>query len=482
MKKTAYIVLTSVLLLCSATLLSAQQNLRSAYFLDGYTYGYKMNAAFAPERGFFAIPVAGNLGIGAESSLALSDLLYPTANGGLTTFMNSSVPADDFLSRIDEINKLNLNVNASIVALGFRTGKAFHTFDVSLRTDVGMQLPYSLFSFLKEGNAGGQSQWNLAGVGAKAEARLEIAYGYSRSISDWMRVGARVKLIKGITRADINIDNLDLQMNDQAWSASSHGSAKINAPLTVGLQEGSRRIDFDNISLPSSADGFVNYLNEHSNTGFAVDLGASFDFLDYFTASVAVNDLGVINWSKTMNAEMPQGEWTFDGLGTIQTGKDNDSSLSDQLSGLGDELMNLVAFEMIDEGIKESSMLSATVHAGFEARMPFYERMSFGLLGTQRIDGDYSWTEGRLSMNLAPTNWFSLAATYAISDFGQSAGGVINFHLPGINLYVGTDSFLPMTNVTPQFIPIDSWNTNISLGLNLAIGKAVGRFRTTTDK
>ena len=34
-----------------------QQNLRTAYFLDGYTYNYKMNPAMAPERAFFAMPM-----------------------------------------------------------------------------------------------------------------------------------------------------------------------------------------------------------------------------------------------------------------------------------------------------------------------------------------------------------------------------------------------------------------------------------------
>ena len=43
--------LSFVLMLVSVVSLSAQQNLRTAYFLDGYTYAYKMNPAFQGERG-----------------------------------------------------------------------------------------------------------------------------------------------------------------------------------------------------------------------------------------------------------------------------------------------------------------------------------------------------------------------------------------------------------------------------------------------
>ena len=141
MKKITYIAL-SLAAFCLSTAVSAQQNLRTAYFTDGYTYKYKMNPAMTPERGFFAIPVLGNIGIVAESNLGLSTFLYPISDG-LTTFMNNSVPAEEFMAKIKNNNKLNVNVNTSIIAFGFRTGKAFHTVDLSLRADARAAIPKS---------------------------------------------------------------------------------------------------------------------------------------------------------------------------------------------------------------------------------------------------------------------------------------------------------------------------------------------------
>ena len=57
----------------------------------------------------------------------------------------------------------------------------------------------------------------------------------------------------------------------------------------------------------------------------------------------------------------------------------------------------------------------------------------------------------------------------AVSEFGGSIGGIVNFVFPGINLFVGVDSF--MVKVSPQFIPVEKFNTNLALGLNITFGK-----------
>ena len=117
MKRIQYILAMAAVTVISSISAFGQQNLRTAYFLDGYTYNYKMNPAMAPERAFFAMPMIGNMGIGAESNMALSTFLYPTGNGNMTTFMNKSVSADQFLDRIQQVNNLNISTNTKVPAL-----------------------------------------------------------------------------------------------------------------------------------------------------------------------------------------------------------------------------------------------------------------------------------------------------------------------------------------------------------------------------
>ena len=423
---------------------SAQQNLRSGYFLDGYTYKYKMNPAMAPERGFFAMPVLGNMGIGMESNLGLSDFLYPTESGKLATFLSPNVSNEEFLKHVPENHRMNMNYDLNILAFGFRTGKSYHTVDLSTRIDGSANVPGSLYSFMKVGSALGDYNWDISNIGMKASARAQLAYGYSRSINEALTIGARVKLLMGMFNLDVTMDKMQLEMSADRWAVEAHGDMILS----------------DNISEFSP-----------SSFGFGIDLGATYDFLDYFTASLSVLDLGSVSWNNTTIASTPDTSWSFDGFDNVQM-----TSMGEQISEMISDLTGAFAFEKKEVGVKKSAGLAATIHAGIEARMPFYERLSFGMLYTQKIDGVYSFSEGRLAASVAPTNWFSLTTNYAISNLGHSWGGAVNLHLPGFGIFFGLDSLVPLMNVTPQFIPVNAVNTNMAFGINFSFGKYHGRF------
>lgn len=480
MKKHLYLLLIAFLAIPAAV--SAQQNLRSGYFLDGYIYKYKMNPAMAPERGFFAMPVLGNLGVGLETNLGLSTFLYPTENGKLTTFLSPRVSNQTFLDRIAESNKMNVNLDLGILAFGFRTGKCFHTVDLSLRTDSGMNMPGDFFRFMKLGGTLGRDAWDISNMGLRMSSRLEIAYGFSRSfLDDALRVGIRAKALLGVVRADIALDKMTLEMGAQRWAVDAHGTLHLSAPVSFMTKEESGNaqspaqnniVDWASINM----DNMMADLMDPS-LGFALDFGATYDFLKYFTASLSILDVGMMSWKHSMTAETPDTHWEFNGFESLKT-----DEISQQLNQMTQDLMGAVNFEMKDRATNHKTALAMTVNAGIEARMPFYERLTFGALYTQRIEGAYSWSEGRVAMGLAPVNWFSLSTNYAFSHFGHSWGGAVNLHLPGFGIFVGLDSFSPLLNVTPQFIPVDALNTNLAFGINFTFGKYHGRYPKKAKK
>jgi hypothetical protein len=161
----------------------------------------------------------------------------------------------------------------------------------------------------------------------------------------------------------------------------------------------------------------------------------------------------------------------FEGFDSLNT-----DNINDQMESISGGLQDAFAFEVKESGVLKRNTLAATIHAGIEARMPFYERLAFGALYTQQIEGKYSWSEGRLAMSLAPARWFALSANYALSHFGHSWGGAVNIHLPGFGIFAGVDSFAPFLNMTPQYVPVNPLNTNFALGLNLTFGKYNGRY------
>lgn len=220
--KKAYI-LSAVILLCSVCSAWAQQNLRTAYFLDGYTYRYKMNPAIQGERGFLSFPALGKVGAGVESNLGLSTFLYPSADGTLKTFLHPNVTNKEFLDKMKYGNLIMANVDLPVLALGFRTGKAYHTLDLSLRADVDANLTKDLFSFIKAGSSDGATTWNLSDFGVRGQAHAELAYGLSYRIGERVSIGARAKVLMGLAKADIAMDNMNLTMSGEEWAVSAKG-------------------------------------------------------------------------------------------------------------------------------------------------------------------------------------------------------------------------------------------------------------------
>ena len=459
MKKIFIILIT----LFSAFSVSAQHNHRTGYFLDGYTYKYKLNPAFGADRGYFAIPVVGFTSIALETPLQLSGLLYPTGNNGnLVTFLDPSVSVEDVMKGVKKMNPINVNADLSLISFGFNSKKSFHTLDLSVKADARLNVPGTLFSWAKECNGA----LDMSKLGLNADARLELSYGYSREILENARFGVRVKLLAGLAKAQYQMDKLQLSVAQDKWIVESVGGGYYALPISGS-------------ESPEDPNGIIDNLLSARNFGAAVDLGFSMDILKYMTVSASITDLGVIAWNNVSMLATPEGSWTYDGFKGIGN---EEMDWNEQLGTLGDELLNLVYPSVTSEGVKKLDMLSMTAHLGLEVRMPFWQRLSVGALGSARFDGPYSWYEGRASVNCALFRWLSFSGSYAYSTYGESYGTAINFHPGGLNLFVGIDSFKPILNMTPQYVPIDSFNTNLALGLNLAFGKYHGRYPKKSKK
>ena len=81
--------LASVALLLASYSESHSQDLQSAYFIDNYTYSYRLNPAFTTKKSFIGGPIS-NVNAGTNSNVGLSTFFYPR-DGKLATFMHPSV-------------------------------------------------------------------------------------------------------------------------------------------------------------------------------------------------------------------------------------------------------------------------------------------------------------------------------------------------------------------------------------------------------
>lgn len=453
----------------------AQDAIRSAYFLEGYTYRHNLNPAFAGERNYISMPVLGNLNLGLQSNVGLDNFLYPTANGELTTFMNSSVAADDFLGGLTDNNKINLNLDLTILSAGFRGFHGYNTIEIGVRNNFGFNLPKDLFTFMKLGMDGPDTRYNFKDMEVYATSLAEVALGHSHKINDRLTIGAKVKVLLGLANANAKINNMDVQLSDKRWAITADGEVNISAGdgLYVPTKQ-EAGVEYDD---PDQADLIewdeIDY-DKFGLAGFGLgfDLGATYKLTDDIELSAAVLDLGFVNWDNSVKGACSNVEWEFDGFQNVTFDEDQpgyeDNKLESQWDRISEDLEDCVNFHKEEGVYSRSTSLATTVSLGGEYTLPTYRNLRFGLLATQRINGAFSWTEGRLSANVSPVKWFEANVNCALSTFGTSFGWVVNFHPRGFNFFIGTDH--QFFKVTPQYVPVGKANANINFGMNITFG------------
>jgi len=121
------VIFSVTILLVSLINIYAQENVRSLYFLNEWSQRHTLNAAFAPEYGYFTLPVLGGVEISINSNSGLSTFLYESTDINNTKpilFLNKNVDANTFLNKLDPTTYINQGLNLSLFSLGFYKSKA----------------------------------------------------------------------------------------------------------------------------------------------------------------------------------------------------------------------------------------------------------------------------------------------------------------------------------------------------------------------
>lgn len=459
MKTMKRYILSAVLMAAAGT--AVAQELNSAYFTNDFKFRHDMNPAYGNEQSYVSIPVLGNMNINVMGNFGLEDVLFENKWGGkkTTTFMNPNISTAEALSGFNTgDNQLLSNVRLTILSAGFQAFGGYNTIELNSKTDFGVTLPYGLFEFAK--NIGNKT-YDIGGLGVSAQSYAEVALGHSRNINDKLRVGAKVKVLLGIARADVEMENLKADLTGEAWTIS--GQAKANVMMN-GFSYKSETEEY------KSKPGTYQKVNDVDVDGFGIggiglafDLGGIYKINNDITVSAAVNDLGFINWSNNMLAQSSGRSFTFDGFHDMGVHSGN-NTFDDVADSYGDQLADFANLEDQGDQGSTSKGIAATINVGGEYTLPMYRQLSFGLLSSTRLNGDYAWTEARVSANYRPLGWLDGGVNFAVGTYRTSFGWVLNIHPKGYNFFIGMDHLLGKTS--KQMVPLSS-NANVALGMSI---------------
>lgn len=429
---------------------AAAQN-PTAYFMEGSTFRTQFNPALAPLRGYVNIPFVGSLQTGINNDLSIDRLLY-SRDGHLATLLDPSVSAGEALDGIGKNNLLGVELRTNIIGFGAftRNHKNFWAFDINLHADAEINVPGALIEFIKRGDGG-----TIRNLGLETEVYADAGFSYSFPLlGDKLYVGAKAKFIVGLARAKVDFDRMDVTLLDDRWAMDAQGSIEAHIPGA----EVDYRYDENRQPYFESDDIRIGTFKP-AGYGFAVDLGATYEILPEFQASLAVTDLGFIGWNKANTvAGRAETHTEYTGI-TIENGE--------TISSPDFSMDDLKRFRPV-EAKGNSRMLHASLNAGLEYRM-WDHRVGFGLLYQARFREFKTLHRLTGSVNFSPVRWFTLSGSYTVGSGGGALGLAMNICPGWINFFVGTD--LVATRFTPQFVPVRQKTMNLTFGLGFPLGK-----------
>lgn len=444
------------------------QGLNSAYYTEDYKFRHDMNPAFANSDNYVSIPALGNVNVNVHGNFGYQDVImdnpmYPnTSDKKMTTFMNPYISESKALEGFSNgDNRIAGDVGIMLLSGGFSAFGGYNTIELSSKTSFGMSLPYELFEFAK--NIGNKT-YNIGDINVHAMSYAELALGHSRQINEKLRVGAKVKFLFGLGRADLKLQNMkaDLAPNDK-WTVSGQAVADVSMKGFSYVTETDEYNDPDRGEYDKVGDVDLDGFGL-SGFGMAVDLGAVYQINEDWRVNAAVLDLGFISWSNNMQAVNRSDMFEFGGFHDISVKDGSGVDIEDQTDKYGDQIADFINLKDNGDQGGRTTGIGATINVGAEYNLPVYRKITFGALSSTRIKGAYTWTEGRLSANWTPLSWIDGGVSFAVNNFTASMGWVLNIHPKGYNFFIGMDHLLG--KMSKEYIPLSS-NASINLGMSI---------------
>ncbi len=455
------------------------QYLRTSYYMESASSRLQMNPGLQPTRGYFNIPIIGAFGVGASSNvLGVSDVV-DILDSGNDLFNN-----DKLYSRLKTNNRLNVNLNTDILSFGWYRGKGFWSVNFGIRLDIDANIQKSMFDYLRQVNkassASGsydlQSLTKLNGsfkdMHLNIKGWTEIGVGYSRPITDKLTVGGRVKLLLGLVRSEMKINNFSFNASyNETFSGKT--SEQINQMINAGeipsnTELGTIRGQVDaeistNIKgsgMKYNSDGTVREFDfdqeklGSAGAGFGIDLGASYKILDNLTVSASVLDLGFINWTSTTKAVSNE---SFEETITAENYQERSNKYSNTDFLNMDRLSLREDVDATKKG--QTKKLASTVLLAGEYGL-CDNKVALGAMYTARFVQPTTLHEVTLSATYRPKNWLNVALSYSPV---QASGKSLGFALKLGPVFLGSDYLMFGDN---------SKALNGYLGISIPMGKS----------
>jgi hypothetical protein len=456
------------------------QNSQLMYYMN-IPQNHLMNPALRPSNTvYIGLPALSGINLNTNNNFVnFSDVFIKgQPKDSIISFLHPNYNVDNFLAKIKARNFMESESTIQLLGIGFSVGRDGYVFlDINDRFDSNIVLPGDLFKLALKGNgvfAG--SRIDLSALRADMKYYHEIGLGYSRNITDRLRVGVKGKLLFGVATAAINNKSLGITVNsDYSHVFDANLDINVSGPVNVYM-DSKHNVDsvaFDDNRFDNSS-GIRDFVTGKKNTGLGLDIGATYDLTDRIIVSAAITDLGFIRWKKDVTRLSTDNQFVFNGLDMVDFFN-------------GTKTIDEIGKHMVDS-LKNAFVITKS-KAAFTTFLPFgislagsynvTSKFSVGLLSYTRIISKQLREALTISANINLGNALSASIGYTAANHQyDNLGAALAFRAGVTQFYLVTDR-IPVVwdrikSDNSNIVIPANWNTfNIRLGMNLVFGNRV---------
>lgn len=442
------------------------QNPMGLYFMETIPQSNQINPAMQPRaNAFFALPSPN---FSFRSDLAFNDVFQDKGNEWVTPF-SERFNYSDLYNATGEAANLNQYGQLDIFGVGFRSGRDYFSFTLSIKNTMQFGLPSDLFKIAETGFPNGQS-FDFSSFRIKEAAYHELAFGYSRKWNDQFTFGMKFKPLFGIGGGVTDISQFQLNTSRTQWDMVVDGTFYSSAPIDV--EEGApgdfpESIEGRDLNSDESSD----YFTSLKNGGMAFDFGAVYEHDEDWTFSAALTNLGYVKFKDDLNSLSFNGTYNFDGIKVEGT---DDDEIEQAFEDIGDSIKTIINYDVDHE--KFSVPLTPSFYFG--SSYQWTSSVSFGFLSQSVFQKHNFQQEFAVSANIQPYSFVSLNLNYRKRlNGGNGLGSAVSVFAGPLQFFLAAD-YIPMRYANISFDNGDSFSMphrqkdlNLRFGLNLIFGR-----------
>ncbi len=450
-----YVLCFAILML--ATLYSKAQEY-STYSLNTLTDRHIVNPALIPDcKFYFGLPLLSSFNIGYENrGLKMLDILENTNN------LNSVLDSD---------NSFAFDFRYTPVNFGISYNKSFFTFEISNKTETGFLLPRDLLYFLWNGNKDHIGKMmDFSGLKLEASNYFEYSFGYSYQVMEDLRVGAKLKFLRGFANLDTKHWDMGVYTHDGTYIWDLHSNVMLNASMPLDPeyddQDPEKLTDLVSQDI-NAADLFFG----NKNRGMAIDIGGVYNFNDKITLSASFLDLfSSIKWRNNVLNIYQDTTFTWSG---VDFGPFMDADNEQEDDHLWDGLLDSIADAFVIKSSENNYKTKIGPKFFLAGNYAVNSWIDAGLMIHGKYYNEHLYMAYSLTGNAELSRLFNASMTYTMFGSGSANLGLgMVFNLGFFQLYLITDNILGI-KYDPELNlpwPATSQNVDFKFGMNFKFG------------